>query len=371
MSDDKVKLDEGLIGDAINEGKTRVKDAYKVAMEKSFGKTWTDKLQVWNWPKNSLLFVGNFFKELFAVKKEKEEAKERAESEIVQEVVNGGETSAIAKRLTEEIDAEAKLEPEEKEAVAILVEDSLEAAKATGEPAKALATIDRVKEAAKEDEKDPEALTDEEIRRSFSMGLFTMVRLRQRFDSEEKLAEFLTRVKSAAGKSRKFNDFSKYLTNNFKKLFKFESGDVPELLGIDKTKFLPLLISNDKMRDGLDIVLPELFPTAVRDKGLVPIRKFFVNFIRQKRYSEPETIAKLVFMVEGKNSNDMRDLAKRIGGAKIVSLASVRETEDKKAQLKQEGAEKPVAKKEDEEKGEEADKKPDHKEEEPQLAEDL
>jgi len=356
---------------AIKEGKSRLGRAYRVAVDKAFGKTWPERLmKLPLLPATIPIFIGNFFKELATVKKERAAAKSEAESEITQEVAKGTETFDIAENLTEEMDKEAHFGPEEKEAVALLTEDVLEAAKATGEPEKALATIDRVKEDADKDEKDTEKLTDEEVQRSFSMGLFTMVRLRQRFDNEKDLAEFLTKVKSAAGKSARFNHFSKYITNNFKKLFQFGAMQVPDLLGIEKSKFLPLLTSEDRLRDGLDIVLPEIFPSAVRDKGLTPLRKFFVRFVRQKRYPDPKALAELIFMIE--DEDDMRDLAKKIGGAKVVSLASVKATEDKKAKIKKDREEKAVAKKEGEKGKKEdkpTDKKPDHDEEEPALDE--
>lgn len=335
---------------ALKEGKSRVADAYRVAMEKSFGKTWGEKLQFWKWPKNAPLFVKNFFTELFKVQEEREETTDEAESEVAEQVVKGTETFDIAENLAEEMDKEAGFEPEEKEAVATLTEDVLEAAKATGEPEKAIKLVTRVQEDAKDKKEDPKAITESQMRLAFSTGLFTMVRLRERFDSEREMADFLTRVKAASGKSARVKELSHYLGNNFRKLFNFKAEQVPSLLGLDPMKFASLAIpswlgggdSDEKMDQGLDILLPELFPTSVRDKGLPRMRKFFKRLIAGKKYPEPATIAELTFMLD---EDDMRDLAKKMGGAKVVSLASVRATEKRKAELRKQRGEKALAKK--------------------------
>lgn len=327
----------------LKENKSRISTAYKTAMEKSFGPAWYDKLQFWKWHKTVPLFIENFFKELSTVQQEKEKVTEEAEAELVQEVLGeGNATYSAAETIADSMDEENTFDPEEKEAVTIFTEDVLEAAKATGSQGKIFARIKKLNEKAdekedKEDKKDPEALTDQEIRLAFSMGLFTMVRLRQRFDTQEKLETFLTKLQKAGDKSGKLKRFSKYITNNFKKLFKFEATQVPDLLGygwFEKTKFLSLLGSKDKLKDGLDLVLPDLFPKAVKRKGLVPLRKFFVRLMNQKRHPTPKTIAELVFMID--HEEDMRNLAKRIGGISIVSLASVKETEERKAKANKE-----------------------------------
>ncbi|MFA6917791.1 MAG: hypothetical protein WC285_03065 [Candidatus Gracilibacteria bacterium] len=334
--------------EAVEEGKARGKSAWKTAREKTFGESWTGPLKFWNWHKTVPLFVKNFFVELFNVQEEKKDVKDKTESEVAEQVVKGTETFDIAENLADEMDKEAHFEPEEKEAVAILTEDVLEAAEATGEPEEAIKLVARVQEDAAAKKEDPEAITDSQIRLGFSTGLFTMARLRQRFDSEEELADFLTKIKSASGKSAKFKELSLYIGNNFRKLFQFKATQVPDLLGyegFEKVKFLKLLGSTDKLSDGLDMVLPDLFPSAVKDKGLAPLRKFFVRFVQQKRYPDPKAIAELIFMIE--DEDDMRTLAQRIGGTKIVSLASVKATEARKVEIKKKREADAVAKKKD------------------------
>lgn len=373
---DQPKDMKAAVEGAKKEGKSRLRDAYKEAMKKSFGETWTEKAQFWKWPKNAPLFVYNFFKELLAVKKEKEDTKDETESEIAAEVVKGSETFDIAERLAEGMDKEAEFDDKEEEAVALLTEDVLEATKATGEPEKAIKTIARVHEDAKNKKEKPEALTEEQMRLTFSTGLFTVVRLRERFDTEAKLTAFLKQVQSASAKSVKVKDLSLYLGNNFKKFFNFKEEQIPDLLGMDTMKFASLKISSfsgglsgeEKMEKGLDIVLPEIFPTSVKDNGMPKMRKFFKRFVGRKSYPTPAEIAELTFMID---EDEMRDFAKRIGGAKVISLASVKATEARKSKLKEEREAKALAKKEAK-KGEKKDAKTAKKgtkEDEPKLAE--
>lgn len=347
---DESKSAKEQLDEALEKGKSRLGSAYRAAVDKSFGKTWSERLKKLPvLPATIPLFFVNFFKELAAVKDEKEKVKEEAETEIAQEVLGEGKTTdAAAETIADSMDEENAFDPEEKEAVAIFTEDALEAAKATGSPGKIFARINSLKEKAddKADKKDPEALTEQEVRLGFSMGLFTMARLRQRFDTQEKLEAFLTKLQKAGDKSEKLKRFSKYITNNFKKLFKFEANQIPDLLGygwFEKGKFLRLLDSKDKLKDGLDLVLPDLFPKAVKRKGLVPLRKFFVRFMNQKKYPSPKTIAELIFMID--HEGDMRNLAKRIGGTSITTLASVKETEARKAKEKEKADKMAVAKK--------------------------
>jgi len=182
------------------------------------------------------------------------------------------------------------------------------------------------------------------MRLCFITGLFTLVRLKERFDDDEgKLANFLDRVKNAGAKSVKIKDLSLYIRNHFTKLLDFKKGDIPDLFGMDKTDFLPLLnpllSASEKMDKGLDIVLPEIFPSTVRDKGLAPTRKMFKDIVERKNNLTTKDIAQIITTLD---DDDLRELAKRIGGDKVktVTLASVKETEERKKKAKAEAAKK-------------------------------
>ncbi|MDD3861940.1 MAG: hypothetical protein PHP74_03585, partial [Candidatus Gracilibacteria bacterium] len=318
----------------LKENKSRISKAYKNAMEKSFGTAWHDKWNVLKWPKNVPLFIGNFFKELLTVQEEKEEVKEEAESELTKEVVESSDIAETAENLVEKIDTENNFTPDEKEAVATLTEDFVEATKATGAPSKIFNKISKLNDHAEKNEEKPEELSEQDMRLAFSTGLFTMVRLRERFNTKEKLENFLTKVKSASDKNPKFKKLSLYIKNNFMKMFQFKAGmvtEIPGLLGVNGLIEKPLLTgkivalanAKDKLNDGLDLFLPLLFPKTIKDKGLAPMRKMFKDLYEKRNNLKPAEIAELIHSLD---ENDLRTLAKRIGGANVVSLASVKET---------------------------------------------
>lgn len=318
---------------AVKGAKSHVIESAHKAFEESFGKTWTDRLQIWNWPKNSLLFFKNFFVELTKVKEEKATAKDQAETEVAKAAATG-KPADVADKLTEEMDKEAHFDPEQKEAVAALTEDVLEAAHATGSPAKVLTLISQAQENSEKDKKDPDALSEHDMQLIFSAGLFTLVRLKQRFPDQRDMEAFLTKVKEAGGKSAKFKRLSKYLALHFKTMFKVSAEKIPTLLKVDGPDLADIaglalgsLAGKDKVAGALDIMLPQLFPLSVKHKGLPMLRHFFKQLIAEKKYPDPAKIAELTFLLE---ESDLRECARRIGGAQVVSLASVKETAARK-----------------------------------------
>jgi hypothetical protein len=351
-------------GAETKEKKSRISRAAHEAWEKSFGEgTWTENINPLNWPKKSWLFVKNFFTELTEVEEEEKDVKKEAEKKVAREVLKT-DSGQLSEQFVEAATKESSesLLPEEKEAMEIMTEDLLEAAKATGEPESVVVVADRIKQNAEQNNQSPERVTDSEMRLCFVTGLFTLIRLKERFDDDEgKLADFLDRVKSAGAKSVKIKDLSLYVRNHFTKLLNFKLTDIPDLLGMDKTDFLtslnPLPSASEKMDKGLDIVLPEIFPSTVRDKGLAPTRKIFKDIVERKNNITTRDIAKIIAMLD---DDDLRELAKRIGGNKVktVTLASVKETEERKQKAKAEAEKKAAEKKQADEKKDEAGKKP-------------
>lgn len=363
---------KGEITKVLEAGKGRISRAAREAWEKSFGKSWMAKLNPLAWPQNASLFLTSFLKAMTEVEEKKEKVKDETETAVAQAIANT-DSGDVADNLTEELDKEAHFEPEEKEAVATLMEDTLEAAKATEKPGKVVSVLDRVREDAEKGKGNPDKLSEADVQYVFATGLFTLVRLRERFNTEEKLEEFLGKVWKAGAKSVKVRELSAYIGNHFKQLVDLREDQVPSLLGINVLKFAPFKAASalgfggsaeDRLANGLDIVLPELFPNSTTGDNLSGMRAFFVRFIQGKRYPTPAEIAELTFMID---ENDMRELARRMSGAKTVSLASVAETEKRKAEAKKkkEAGKKTASAKKDAKPA--AGKTADHSEEEPDL----
>jgi len=320
-----------------DEKKSRIIESAKAAFNESFGKTTFERLQIWKWPTNSLLFIKNFFTELTAVKEEEAEVKDETESAVA-DAVEAGDPADVAENLTAQVSEESHFEPDQQEAVCQMTEDTLEAAKATGQSSRVIKLIARVQEDTEKGNKTPKAVTEEQIRLVFSMGMFTLLRLKDRFKTKEAMTAFLEKVKAAGSQSAKVAKLSKYLALNFRKMFKISEDRIPTLLDVDSlgnmARFAALKLGGgDKIKGALDIILPDLFPKSVEKKGLAQIRDFFKRMVAQKKYPDPPMIAELAFLLD---ENDLRDCAKRMGGAKVISLASVRETEARKAKTKKE-----------------------------------
>jgi hypothetical protein len=331
--------------DASTSRRSTVSEAAHAALEKSFGKTWVESIGILKWPiaLTSQLFIKNFIVEWATVRREKADAKNAAETEISKAVASG-EPTDVAEKLTKEMAKEANLDKDETVAVETLTEDTFVAAHATGRPGPAIALLSRVQEDSEKVEKDqkPSEVSEEQMRLVFSMGMFTLVRLKQRFATKELMEGFLTKVQKASGKSAKFAKLSKYLANHFKTMFKVTEDQIPSLLKVDSLSNLAQfgmlrLSGKDKTNGALDIILPDLFPLSVKHKGLPMLREFFRGLMAEKKFPGPAKIAELAFLLD---ENDLRDCAKRMGGAQVVNLPTVRETDARKAKAKKDAADK-------------------------------
>lgn len=320
------------LASAKEQAKSRISKAYHAALDKVFGTVKIGELNLKELPKKSWIFVQNFVAELFGVEKAKEDVKTDTENQLAKEVMDT-DPAKLADQYTKKLGEDAKFDTGESDAVKDMTGDVLVAMKESGATADVVSAIGRTKTAA-ESKKDPEKpLTENEMRAVFSTGLNVLANWKEKYKTEKAMTAALEKVKKAGGKSGKITEVVEYVGTHFKKLFAFDAMKVPEMLGLGIMDFAPLVFAGDKkVEGGVEILLEKLFPISVRENGMEPVKKLFVDVIKQKRYPDVAQISKMAFML---NTQELKDFAKRIRSANPTQLVADAKTPDNSPEKKE------------------------------------
>lgn len=296
----------------------RMGNAMRDAWKESFGRRGLQMLNPLNLFKFPVFFLKNYVKESLNIKSDREKLRADTTGKLTEGLLQLP-TEKLAGRLTSEFAKDAELNEQdaenadEIEDIDLFTTSLFDGLKSSNNAGLAVSGFDKIRKAANEKQNPKDLLKRDEATELTAVGILTLANLKEKFESQDELEEYLLRLEELAKRSKKAKNFLNYLTTNFTTIFKADLDQIPKVLGISDAKVNRAMKARDKAKAVSELIAQEAFPKSSEVQTVETIGDFLRIVLKKGGKMNIKQIAEFAFLIE---TTELEELAMKVAPPK-------------------------------------------------------